>query len=63
MDGYETARRFKEDPALAKIPIVGVSSFAMPGDRAKALKKGFAGYIEKPINPKTFASEITQFLN
>lgn len=63
MDGYETARRFKEDPVLAKIPLVGVTSFAMPGDRAKALKMGFAGYIEKPIRPKTFAREVTQFLN
>ena len=62
MDGYETAERFKNDPALAGIPLVGVSSFAMAGDRAKALKVGFAGYIEKPINPDTFAGEINQFL-
>ena len=62
MDGYETAERFKNDPALAEIPLVGVSSFAMVVDRAKALKVGFAGYIEKPINPDTFAGEINQFL-
>ena len=63
MDGYETAERFKNDPALAQIPLVGVSSFAMAGDRAKALKVGFAGYIEKPINPDTFATEVSKFLN
>src|SRR3974390_980700 len=62
MDGYETAERFKADPALAQIPLVGVSSFAMVGDRAKALTVGFAGYIEKPINTDTFAQEIKQFL-
>ena len=62
MDGYETAEHFKNDPALAPIPLVGVSSFAMAGDRAKALKVGFAGYIEKPINPDTFAAEVSQFL-
>jgi len=62
MDGYETAERFKSDPALVGIPLVGVSSFAMAGDRAKALKVGFAGYIEKPINPDTFATEVSQFL-
>src|SRR5436853_335690 len=43
MDGYETAMRFKNEPVLAKIPLVGVSSFAMPGDRAKAIKVGFIG--------------------
>jgi CheY-like chemotaxis protein len=63
MDGYETAEHFKSDPALAEIPLVGVSSFAMVGDRTKALKVGFAGYIEKPINPDTFAQEVSQFLN
>ncbi|HWI56889.1 MAG TPA: response regulator, partial [Bacillota bacterium] len=62
MDGYETAERFKSDPALADIPLVGVSSFAMPGDRAKALQTGFAGYIEKPINPETFGQEVQGFL-
>ncbi len=62
MDGYETAQRFKSDPALADIPLVGVSSFAMVGDRAKALQVGFAGYIEKPINADTFAQEVTRFL-
>jgi len=62
MDGYETAERFKSDPALAEIPLVGISSFAMVGDRAKALKVGFAGYIEKPINPETFAQEVSRFL-
>jgi two-component system cell cycle response regulator DivK len=62
MDGYETARQFKADPFLKEIPLVGVSSFAMPGDRSAALKIGFAGYIEKPINPETFANEVTEFL-
>jgi two-component system, cell cycle response regulator DivK len=62
MDGYETAKRFKEDPMLEDVPLVGVSSFAMPGDRAAALRIGFAGYIEKPINPETFANEVSQFL-
>ena len=49
-------------PACASIPIVGVSSFAMPADREKAMNAGFAGYIEKPINPLTFAQQIAGFL-
>ena len=62
LDGYETAERFKSEPALADIPLVGVSSFAMAGDRAKALKVGFTAYIEKPINPDTFAQEVLGFM-
>ena len=62
MDGYEVTRRLKADPGLAHIPIVGVSSYAMAGDREKAIRIGFTGYIEKPINPETFGREIRQFL-
>ena len=62
MDGYETAVALRSDPVTAGVPIVGVSSFAMAGDRAKALRLGFAGYIEKPIDPGTFADEIRGFL-
>ena len=62
MDGYQTAERFKSEPALKDIPLVGVSSFVMPGDRQRALQVGFVGYIEKPINPDTFAREVARFL-
>ena len=63
MDGYESARRMHAEPRLADTPIVAVTSFAMTRDREKALQLGFAGYIEKPIQPQTFAAEISQFLN
>jgi CheY-like chemotaxis protein len=62
MDGYETCDRLKVDPRTSEIPIVGVSSFAMLGDREKALQHGFAGYLEKPIAPETFAQRIRSFL-
>ena len=62
MDGYEVAAVLKTDPDLARIPIVGVSSFAMPGDRDKAMRAGFAGYIEKPVDPEHFGESVMTFL-
>ncbi len=62
MDGYETATALQRDPECARVPIVGVSSFAMAGDREKAMRLGFAGYIEKPIDPARFAEQIRGFL-
>ena len=62
MDGYEVAALLKSDPILASIPIVGVSSFAMPGDRDKAMRAGFVGYIEKPVDPERFAQSVGMFL-
>jgi DNA-binding response OmpR family regulator len=34
----------------------------MVGDREKAMEAGCTGYIEKPINPETFVTEIEAFL-
>ena len=62
MDGYEAAKRMHSDPLLASIPIVAVTSYAMTSDRTKALEMGFVGYLEKPIQPLTFVSQISRFL-
>jgi two-component system cell cycle response regulator DivK len=63
MNGYDVARAIRANAALATIPIVAVTSFAMMGDREKALAAGCDGYLEKPINPETFVSEVEAFLN
>jgi two-component system, cell cycle response regulator DivK len=62
MDGYTVADELKKNRALSAIPIVAVTSYAMPGDRERILAAGCAGYIEKPINPASFMSEIEQYL-
>jgi CheY-like chemotaxis protein len=62
MDGYATARELKKIPHVGMIPIVALTSYAMAGDREKALAAGCSGYIEKPINPKTFSDQIARFI-
>ncbi len=58
MDGYAVARALRQIDSLERTPIIAVTSYAMPGDREKALESGCTGYIEKPINPDTFVSEM-----
>ena len=62
MDGYAIAGELKKRPAVADVPIVAVTSYAMVGDREAALAAGCIGYIEKPINPDTFVDEIEHYL-
>jgi len=62
MDGYAVARQLRGNHNLARIPIVAVTSYAMAGDRDKALAAGCNGYIEKPINPDTFIGQVEQLL-
>lgn len=63
MDGYSVAKRLVSDSELSKAPIVAVTSYAMVGDKEKALESGCTGYIEKPINPDTFIAAISEYLN
>jgi two-component system, cell cycle response regulator DivK len=62
MDGLEATKKIKEQPALANIPVLAVTSYAMKGDREKALAAGCVGYITKPINKVTFIQEIATHL-
>ncbi|MCX7680778.1 MAG: response regulator [Anaerolineae bacterium] len=62
MDGYAVAAELRRNPALAQVPIVAVTSYAMAGDRERILAAGCNGYIEKPINPETFLDEVLAHL-
>jgi two-component system cell cycle response regulator len=61
MGGLEAAAVLAGDPELRMIPKIAVTAYAMVGDRDRALKAGFQGYLTKPIEPTTFAAEIMAF--
>lgn len=58
MDGYAVADALRKIEGLKHTPIIAVTSYAMVGDREKALAAGCTGYIEKPIDPETFVTEV-----
>jgi CheY-like chemotaxis protein len=62
MDGYAVAAALRQHHGLAATPIVAVTSYAMAGDREHVMAAGCNGYIEKPINPDTFAAQVAAFL-
>jgi two-component system, cell cycle response regulator DivK len=63
MDGLEVTRKLKEQPATADIPVIAVTSYAMKGDREKALAAGCAGYVTKPIDKNIFIQEVAAHLS
>ncbi len=62
MDGYAVARELRKQEGQRRTPIVVVTSYAMVGDREKAMASGATGYIEKPINPDTFVAQVRTHL-
>jgi len=62
LDGYAVARELRKNSNLSSTPIIAVTSYAMLGDREKALAAGATDYVEKPINPDTFVDRVRKHL-
>ncbi len=62
MDGLSATEVIKADPDLKDIPIVALTSYAMQGDKEKALAAGCTGYIAKPIDTRQFLETVSQYL-
>lgn len=58
IDGLEATRRIRAMEDLKDTQIIALTAHAMEGDKEKILDAGCDGYIAKPINTRTFISEI-----
>lgn len=58
LDGFATVRKIREDPAMAALPVLAVTAYAMRGDREKTLAAGFDEYLSKPISPSALDAEL-----
>ena len=50
INGYEVARRLRQTPTGATIPIYAISGYARDKDRLEAMSAGFTEHFAKPIN-------------
>jgi CheY-like chemotaxis protein len=62
IDGLTATRMIKSDDDLKAIPVLALTSFAMVGDREKAISAGCDEYIPKPIDIKGLKSTVGRFL-
>lgn len=58
LDGYETCRRLKADPATAHIPVVFLTAKTQKAEVEQALAIGAATCLVKPFDPMTLAGEL-----
>jgi putative two-component system response regulator len=62
MDGLSATGVLRGDARTARIPVVALTAHAMKGDEDRALAAGCVGYITKPINTRSFARLVNEFL-
>lgn len=59
LDGYEVTLRLRAEQKLGNVPIVAITA---EGSRETSLAVGCDGYIEKPIDARTFADTVRGYL-
>jgi HAMP domain-containing protein/CheY-like chemotaxis protein len=62
MDGYQTMREIRREPAFRTLPILALTAKAMKGDREKCLEAGASDYIAKPVNTEQLLSLLRVWL-
>lgn len=50
IDGFETTRRIRGNPALRHIPVIFMTGLADPGNVVKGLQAGGIDYVGKPVD-------------
>jgi CheY-like chemotaxis protein/MinD-like ATPase involved in chromosome partitioning or flagellar assembly len=62
MDGFQVARRLREMPETAAIPIIMFTARTQLEDKVKGYEAGADGYLTKPIHPAELAANVKALL-
>ena len=63
MDGLEATRRIRAQPALAGLPVLGMTAHALDRDRAQCLAAGMNEVVIKPFEPNALFAVIARWLD
>src|ERR1700760_2975548 len=59
LDGYEVTLRLRSEPQLRGMPIVAITA---EGDRDTSLAVGCDGFLQKPIDARSFSHTVEGYL-
>ena len=59
MDGYEVARRIRQQPGLEKVVLAALTGWGQKEDRRRTAEAGFNHHLVKPPEPKAVESILS----
>jgi signal transduction histidine kinase len=62
MDGFETCRRLKQNPATRAIPVIFMTALSKSADKVKGFKLGAVDYVTKPVEREEALARIKTHL-
>lgn len=62
LDGFETCRRLKSDPATRLVPVVLITALQSSGDRVKGLEVGADDFLSRPVNTAELTARVRSLL-
>ena len=62
LDGYRTTQLIRARPALAHVPIVAVTAYALNDENEAALQIGCTEYLTKPFKPRQLLEVVDRLL-
>src|SRR5690348_7670217 len=63
LDGYRTAQLIRARPALARVPIVAVTAYALNDENEAAIQMGCNEYLTKPFKPRQLLEVVDRLLS
>ncbi len=62
VDGFGVIDELRRDERFQSTPVMALTASAMHGDRERAIKAGFTGYVTKPIRLSALRAEVLRLL-
>jgi CheY-like chemotaxis protein len=62
LDGYRTTQLIRERPAMAGVPIIAVTAYALNDENEAAMQIGCNEYLTKPFKPRQLLEVVDRLL-
>lgn len=62
VDGFEVARRLRQDPRTRDLPIIAVTGYSSSEHRRRAKEAGVDGFLVKPVHCEELKAAVAEYI-